>query len=132
MTEVAVGIIMRDDEVLLCQRKARARYGAKWEFPGGKVEEGETPSACILRELKEELGIEARIDRLFHRQQTSYADGGEYDVYYYMIRSFSGQPVNRVFEELTWVPLDRVDSYDVLSGNLPVMTLLRATHARQA
>lgn len=132
MTEVAVGIIMRDDEVLLCQRKTGARYGTKWEFPGGKVEQGETPSTCLLRELREELGIDARIDRLFHRQQSSYADGGDYDVYYYIIQSFTGQPVNKVFEQLTWVPLGRVDSYDVLSGNLPVMTLLRAAHARQS
>jgi 8-oxo-dGTP diphosphatase len=132
MTEVAVGIILRDDEVLFCQRKPNARYGSKWEFPGGKVEKDETPAECLLRELHEELGIDARIDRLFHRQHSTYPDGGEFDVYYYIIRTFSGQPINKAFEQLTWVPIDRVGSYDVLSGNLPVMTLLRAEHARQA
>ena len=59
MKEVAVGIILQDGNVLACQRKRDATYALKWEFPGGKLEPGETPEHALVRELHEELAIHA-------------------------------------------------------------------------
>src|SRR5678815_1629355 len=64
MTRVAAGIVRRDRRILACRRSAAMRHPGKWEFPGGKVEAGETVEECLRRELDEELGIDAEIGAL--------------------------------------------------------------------
>ena len=110
--------------VLLCQRSKHSRYGLKWEFPGGKVEAGETASDCLRRELREELDIDASIGELYHRQNYVYPDSGTFDVHYYIVPSFSGQIVNRVFESLSWVPVKDLQNFDILEGNADVVEKL--------
>lgn len=127
MKKVAVGIVLRDGEVLACQRKRRVRYPLKWEFPGGKVEEGETPAEAAVRELREELLIEAVVDREFHRQSWFYPDHvgtGAFDVTYLLIRRFAGTPVNRVFEQIRWVTPAAFLQMDILEGNRAALELL--------
>ena len=130
MIKVAVGIILRNGEVLLCQRKSTARYALKWEFPGGKVEDAESVEDCLERELDEELGIDAEIGPLYHRQHYEYADSGTYDVFYHLIIVFTGEIQNRAFEKLLWVPLDQLPAYDILEGNRVVVSMLVNSHAR--
>jgi 8-oxo-dGTP diphosphatase len=120
MIQVSVGIVIRGGKVLLCQRKQSARYGLKWEFPGGKTEAGENSGDCLKRELFEELGIQAVVGDLFHRQQFIYADGGTFDIAYHIIPDFKGALVNRVFESYLWVPVVQVQQYDLLEGNRDV------------
>lgn len=133
MINVAVGIIIDDQSphspsVLLCQRKPIARYGLKWEFPGGKVEPGETVMACLRRELREELSIEAAIGELFHQQQYVYPDSGSFDVWFYRVPSYTGQLRNMVFETIRWVPLHLLGDYDILEGNHDVILKLLQVH----
>ena len=68
MIEVACAIIIEKEKVLVTQRSESMPHALKWEFPGGKVKEGETPESCIGREIKEELGLEIRVDRLLHEE----------------------------------------------------------------
>ncbi|MBI4547818.1 MAG: (deoxy)nucleoside triphosphate pyrophosphohydrolase [Ignavibacteriae bacterium] len=121
MITVTVGIIMNDGRVLLCQRKRSSRYGLKWEFPGGKLEHKEPMEECLKRELHEELGIRADIGSLFHRQHYVYPDSGSYDVFYYLVRRYSGEISNPAFggafAQLQWVPIGKLSSYDILEGN---------------
>jgi 8-oxo-dGTP diphosphatase len=64
---VSAGLIERDDGALLIARRPPgARMGGYWEFPGGKLEDGETPEACLAREIREELAVEAEVGRIFH------------------------------------------------------------------
>ncbi len=124
MVTVAVGIIQQGGTVLLCLRPDGKPYARQWEFPGGKLEAGETPEECLRRELEEELGIHAQIGDLFHRQSHLYPDSGRFDVYYYIISSYAGTLTNHVFEELRWVPVAHLDSYDNLEGNRDVIRKL--------
>jgi 8-oxo-dGTP diphosphatase len=131
MKEVVVGILTRGDQVLACQRRSDSRYALKWEFPGGKIERGETPSQALARELHEELDIRAAIGREFLRQEWIYPDGvadperdGAFRVLYYYILSFTGTPLNRVFEQIRWVSLPDLQALDLLEGNRKAVAFL--------
>ncbi len=117
MTKVAVGILRRDGKILACQRKRGGRYELKWEFPGGKVEQGETFLQCLERELQEELAITIHsIDRM-EIQSAEYDDGGHYEVAYCSVTGFDGELRNNVFEEVRWVTLRELRELDILEGN---------------
>lgn len=124
MINVAAGIIENNGRVLLCQRKSTARYALKWEFPGGKVEEGESPEEGLRRELQEELGIQTEMVERYHRQHYTYADSGTFDVLYYRVLRHTGVIVNHVFESYAWVPVPELGAYDILEGNRDVVDML--------
>lgn len=128
MIIVAVGIIIENGRVLLCQRKKTARYPLMWEFPGGKIETGETPEKGLVRELKEELCIESTPGLLYFRQSYNYPDSGSFDVLYYSVSSYSGAIQNMVFETTAWVEWKDLPSYDILEGNREVVRMLMAEH----
>jgi 8-oxo-dGTP diphosphatase len=135
MKEVAVGILARDGKILACQRKRNAVYGLKWEFPGGKLEPGETPAGALRRELKEELDIDAVPGEEFYRQEWVYPEGGlpgsdgAFRVYYFLVRSFTGTPVNRAFEQILWTVPDQLGELDFLEGNRDAIERYAATSA---
>lgn len=131
MREVAVGVLARGGAVLACQRRKSALYGLKWEFPGGKLEPGEEPREALDRELQEELGIQVLAAEEFHRQEWIYPDGvqdperdGAFRVFYFTVVDFSGEPRNRTFEEIRWVPLPELQQLDILEGNREAVALL--------
>lgn len=131
MTLVVVGILMKDKHVLACQRKSTARYPLKWEFPGGKLEPNETAAEALIRELREELMIEAKVRDVFYRQEWIYPDGltdpskdGAFGVSYFLVHSFEGTPVNRAFEKILWVMPSQLLSMDILEGNRKAIELL--------
>jgi len=133
MRDVAVGILLRDGKVLACQRKATARYGLKWEFPGGKIETGETAPDALKRELLEELSVYVMRAEPLHVQQWTYpdsaegADDGSFRVQYFTVPAFEGEPVNRVFAQIRWVTLEELSTLDILEGNRDAVGLLSAT-----
>jgi 8-oxo-dGTP diphosphatase len=138
MKEVAVGVITKGNQVLACQRRSDARYPLKWEFPGGKIEQGETSSQALARELHEELDIRAEIGEEFFRQEWIYPDGvdnpkkdGAFRVFYHVVCSFTGEPVNRVFEQIRWVDLHELQALDILEGNKEAVAFL-VKHGIQA
>jgi 8-oxo-dGTP diphosphatase len=137
MILVVVGILWRNGRVLACQRKKDARYPLKWEFPGGKIEPGETPGAALVRELREELSIDAVVAEELHRQSWVYAEHaagggtGAFDVRYIAVRSFTGEPVNRAFEQILWVRPSELERMDILEGNRETIRRLAAYEAEQ-
>jgi 8-oxo-dGTP diphosphatase len=131
MKEVAVGILRVDGRVLACQRKRNAVYPLKWEFPGGKVEAGESPPQALRRELGEELGIDATPGAEIHRQEWVYAEGvanperdGSFRVFYYLVDRYTGEPANHAFEEIRWVTVAELDRLDMLEGNREAVDIL--------
>jgi 8-oxo-dGTP diphosphatase len=109
-------------EVLVCQRRADQPMSLKWEFPGGKIEPGESSEEALGRELREELGIEAvigpRIAQLRHR----YRNGGTIDLQFFTVREFTGALDNRIFNDMRWSSLAALPTFDFLAADL---TLIR-------
>jgi mutator protein MutT len=132
MIKVAVGIIEQDGSVLVCQRKHTAPYPLKWEFPGGKIEDAEAPHEGLQRELKEELGIEARIGQLYHRQRYVYPDSGAYEILYYQVTSFEGTVETRAFEDIRWTRIEELAITDMLEGNREVVKKLMTGRGKLA
>ena len=117
MTRVAVGILRKNGKILACQRKKGSRYGLKWEFPGGKLEPGDTPLQCLQRELREELSIDVNKVQKMEFQSAFYDDGGMFEVAYCHVSDFSGDPQNNVFENIRWVDAAELRRLDILEGN---------------
>ena len=136
MKEVSVGILRTDGRVLACQRRRTGAYPLKWEFPGGKIEPGETPREALRRELREELGVEASVGNEFHRQDWVYPEGSpkqddSFRVFYFLVDRFSGTPANRAFEQIRWVTPEELAQLDILEGNREAVELLK-DHERPA
>jgi 8-oxo-dGTP diphosphatase len=124
ITRVAVGILKQANTILLCQRKKGVRYELKWEFPGGKVEADETIEQCLVRELHEELSIEALSIRVIETQSAFYEDGGLFEVTYCEVGNFKGELTNNIFEQFRWVPISELPQLDILEGNKPFVAKL--------
>jgi len=131
MIKVAVGLIFRNiwKEILLCQRRSELPYAFKWEFPGGKVNDGEQIEECLKRELWEELQISIRQGKLYHRRSYDYTSGS-FDVYYFLVHSYTGIPTNHAFTEMRWVPINDLNSYDILEGNYATVQKLLTDYGK--
>jgi 8-oxo-dGTP diphosphatase len=105
-------------EVLICQRKVDQPMSLKWEFPGGKIEAGESSEGALARELNEELGITAVIGRQVARIRHKYRNGGVIDLQFFVVREFDGTLENRIFNDMRWAPLTELPEYDFLAADL--------------
>ena len=121
MTTVVAGILEREGKILICQRRADQAHPLKWEFPGGKVEAGEAPSAALVRELGEELGIEAGRPVEITRYEYSYPEKKPILLIFFRVPEWRGEIVNRIFEQMVWESADRLAAYDFLEGDLPFL-----------
>jgi 8-oxo-dGTP diphosphatase len=114
---VAAALILRGDTVLICQRRADQAMALKWEFPGGKIEPGETPEEALRRELDEELGIRAEIGCPIVRIHHAYRNGGAVDLQFFAVHTFEGEVENRIFNDLRWVRFKELPGYDFLAAD---------------
>jgi 8-oxo-dGTP diphosphatase len=118
LTSVAAAIIRRGGRILICRRSAIQAHALKWEFPGGKVEIGESPADALRRELQEELAIGARVGREVERYEFCYAGKAPILLIFYEVLDFDSEPRNCVFEELRWVEPGELPKFDFLEGDL--------------
>lgn len=114
---VAAALIVRGDEVLICQRRPDQPMALQWEFPGGKIEAGETAEQALARELNEELGIQAIIGPKVTHIRHNYRHGGAVDLQFFAVREFSGDLENRIFSQLRWTKLEELPEYDFLAAD---------------
>ena len=126
MKRVVAALIVQDGKLLVCQRTRHQTMPLKWEFPGGKIEEGEQPRDALRRELDEELGIQATIGDELARIRHEYPNGGMVELRFYIVREYMGELENRIFKDMQWaVPGDQ-PKFDFLEADLTLVNDLAA------
>ena len=104
-------------EVLMAQRPEGKPYAGYWEFPGGKIELGETAEQALARELCEELGITATVGHLVTRIRHNYRHGGAVDLQFFAVHAFTGEIVNNIYQQVCWVKLEDLPDYEFLAAD---------------
>ncbi|MEE2999135.1 MAG: (deoxy)nucleoside triphosphate pyrophosphohydrolase [Pseudomonadota bacterium] len=123
---VAVALIDIDDRILLAQRPEGKPMGGLWEFPGGKVEEGETSELALIRELKEELGIDITENCLAPFSFVTHAyDDFNLLMLLYICRVWRGIPTSLESQNLKWVRLEKFETYKMPPADLPLVAMLK-------
>ena len=126
LIEVVAAVIMEGDRVLLCQRNDGGHLPLLWEFPGGKIEPGETPREALLRELQEELGVTSHIGRQLAEARHTYPDKRVWLRFF--DAKIAGVPKRCVHRQLRWIPVGELSNYNVPPPNAALVTLLRIGH----
>jgi 8-oxo-dGTP diphosphatase len=122
----AVALIDPDGRVLLAQRPEGKSLAGLWEFPGGKVDPGETPEAALIRELREELGIETKASCLAPLTFASHS----YDDFHLLMplfacRRWEGIATGREGQTLAWVRPEKLRDYPMPPADIPLIPILR-------
>jgi 8-oxo-dGTP diphosphatase len=126
MKRVVAGLIVQNGKLLVCQRTRHQTMPLKWEFPGGKIEEGEQPRDALRRELEEELGIHATIGDEVKRIQHEYPNGGRVELRFFLVREYQGEIENRIFRDMKWAEPKNLPTFDFLEADLTLVKDLAA------
>jgi 8-oxo-dGTP diphosphatase len=126
MKRVVAGLIIQNGKLLVCQRTRHQTMPLKWEFPGGKIEEGEQPRDALRRELEEELGILAKIGNEVARIQHEYPNGGMVELRFFEVREYQNEIENRIFKDIQWADPKDLPKFDFLEADLTLVNDLAA------
>lgn len=121
MKRVVAALIVKDGQVLICQRTPQQAMPLKWEFPGGKIEPGEAEEAALRRELEEELGIEAAIGPKVTTIRHNYPNGGVVELTFFVVEEFAGEIENRIFQDVQWARKEALSAYDFLEADVALV-----------
>lgn len=121
MKRVVAALILKDGKLLVCQRTRHQSMPLKWEFPGGKIEEGEQPRDALRRELDEELGIDAKIGEEVARIRHDYKTGSSVELRFYAVREYRREIENRIFRDVRWASRSELQAYDFLEADLTLV-----------
>ncbi|MDA0205531.1 MAG: (deoxy)nucleoside triphosphate pyrophosphohydrolase [Acidobacteria bacterium] len=124
MLTVVAGLLVSDGRILACRRRSDQDHASKWEFPGGKVEPGEDPRDALVRELREELRIEATLGDEFMRYEFGYAGKEPIELIFYWVETYDGALNDEFFAETKWVVPGGLVSLDFLEGDARVVAEL--------
>ena len=121
MLQVVAAILEREGRILIGQRQRDQSHPLQWEFPGGKVEPGETPARALERELEEELGIRHASGGEVMRYDYSYPGKRPITLIFYRVTSYEGEPRNLIFRDLRWEPREHLSQFDFVEGDMPFL-----------
>ena len=125
---VAAGILCdAEGRVLIAERLGGGPFQGLWEFPGGKISDGESAAEALSRELAEELGIEVVACASFMRLRHEY-DDRTVSIEFFIVSDWVSEPVGREGQALRWVPRERLDAGELLPADVPVVEALQRQH----
>jgi 8-oxo-dGTP diphosphatase len=117
MIQVVAAILEREGKILIGRRRPEQALALQWEFPGGKVETGETPAQALARELEEELGIADADGRQIASYDYTYPGKGPITLFFFRVHSYRGEPQNLIFHEMRWEPPASLAELDFVEGD---------------
>ena len=123
MIQVTAAIIERDGQILICQRGAGGSCAFQWEFPGGKLEPDETSEQCIVRECKEELGVDIQVIRIFEETFYHYPDN-EINFTFYEAAIINGQIDMKIHKDIRWVERSRMKNFTFSPADVQIVEKL--------
>jgi 8-oxo-dGTP diphosphatase len=125
MITVVAAVIELDSRILICQRRRDDKFPLLWEFPGGKVELGETPEQALARELEEELGVRATIGPEIYRTKHRYRELAEgLELIFIAATLGADTPRNLAFEQIAWSERKDLGNFEFLPADLELVRLL--------
>jgi 8-oxo-dGTP diphosphatase len=124
MISVTAAILIKEGKLFIAQRKRGDKLSHKWEFPGGKVEEGEAPEDCLKREMKEEFGIDVSVGKFFGSSIYHY-EHGSITLLAYQTQWIAGEFNANAHEEYKWVSFTELGDYDFAPADIPFVESLR-------
>jgi 8-oxo-dGTP diphosphatase len=124
MIKVTAAILIKDGKILIAKRKADDRQANKWEFPGGTLEQNETPQACLKREMQEEFGINVSVGRIFGESIYHY-NHGSIKLLAYRAHWESGQIALKDHADYRWVSSRQLAEYDFAPADIPFVEKLQ-------
>ena len=123
VVHVAVGIISNNNQIFLTKRLEHVHQGGKWEFPGGKVEQGETVTEALYRELKEEVAIDVVSSKPFMEIRHDYGDKQVFlDIH--IVNKYSGEPNAQEGQKQAWFKLEQLKTLDFPEANKAIVEKL--------
>jgi 8-oxo-dGTP diphosphatase len=128
---VVASVITQADTVLIAQRAKKDALYEKWEFPGGKVEAGETDRECLVRELAEEFGIQAKVGDYFCTSFFEYK-GEPMEMVVYYVHSYTGEFTLYDHKQIKWVTAKELSQYDFPDADKPILDKLCARKSETA
>ncbi|MDD5544037.1 MAG: 8-oxo-dGTP diphosphatase MutT [Acidobacteriia bacterium] len=120
---IAIAIVERNGKILIAQRRPDSHLGGLWEFPGGKVHEGESPEQAVVRECREEVGIGVRVDRFFARVEHEYEDR-RIELVSYICTLEEGKPSPLHCAACEWVSPAELSHFHFPEANRPILKRL--------
>jgi 8-oxo-dGTP diphosphatase len=127
MKTVVAALIESDGKLLVCQRRRTDSFGLMWEFPGGKLEPGETPVEAIARELHEELGVTAQIGSEVYRKRHQYSELAEpIDLIFFTATVNPAEIRNQAFETMEWSIPSNLANLNFLPADRELVAKLRS------
>ena len=125
---VTAAIIESENKILIAQRKANDNlFGGLWEFPGGKIEDGESPEECMARELKEELEIDVEVGTLITSNKHRYPNG-IFELLAYRVQHICGNFVLNNHNEIKWITIDEISNFKFPPANTPIINYLKNSY----
>lgn len=123
--EIGVAIIKNGPQVLVGKRPLEKAFPGKWEFPGGKIEPGELPKDCIVRETQEELAVKVGNLKLLTVFEHEYPDGKKFRLHFYFCEIAEGEAQALWHDEIRWIEAGQLGTIDLLAADIGLVPLIQ-------